>query len=116
MTSYKMFPLDVSNGEDFALIASIKDDSTLWHLRYGHPHMKGLKILRDKGMVFRLPRIDSTNLCEGCIYGKETRKSFRVGKTKSTSHYLELIHAGQCKRRLWVGVYTFYYSLMTIVA
>ena len=67
MTSNKMFPLDVSNMEDFALTASMKDDSTLWHLRYGHLHMNGLKILRDKGMVFGLPRIDSTNLCEGCI-------------------------------------------------
>ena len=70
MTSNKMFPLDVSNMEDFALTTSIKDDSALWHLRYGHLYRKGLKILRDKGMVFGLPRIDSTNLCEECIYGK----------------------------------------------
>ena len=34
MTSNKMFPLDVSNMEDFALTPSTKDDSTLWHLRY----------------------------------------------------------------------------------
>ena len=95
MTSNEMFPLDVSNMEDFAT-ASTKDDSTLWHLRYGHLHMNGLKILRYKGMVFGLPRIDSTNLCEGCIYGKQTMKSFPVGKTKRASHFLELIHADLC--------------------
>jgi len=96
MTSNKMFPLDVSNMENFALTSSMKDDSTLWHLKYRHLHMNGLKILRDKGMVFGLPRIDSTNLCEGCIYGKQTRKSFPVGKAKRASHYLELIHADLC--------------------
>ena len=58
--------------------------------------MNGLKILRDKVMVFGLPRIDSTNLCEGCIYGKQTRKSFPVGKAKRASHCLELIHADLC--------------------
>ena len=96
MTSNKMFPLDISNMENFALTASTKDDSTLWHLRYGHLHMNGLKILRNKGMVFGLPRIDSTNLCEGCIYGKQTRKSFPVGKARRASHCLELIHADLC--------------------
>ena len=76
---------------------------TLWHLRYGHLHMKGLKILRDKDMVFVLPRNDTTNLwegrmhlCEGCIYGKQTRKSFPVGKTKRALHYLEVIHTDLC--------------------
>lgn len=41
MTSNKMFPLDVSNVENFVLAASAKDDSTLWHLRYEHLNMKG---------------------------------------------------------------------------
>ena len=58
--------------------------------------MNGLKILKDKCMVFGLPRIDSTNLCEGCIYGKQTRKSFPVGKAKRALAYLELIHADLC--------------------
>ncbi|KAI9102238.1 hypothetical protein K1719_023748 [Acacia pycnantha] len=36
MTPNKMFPLDVANMENFALAASAKIDSKLWHLRYGH--------------------------------------------------------------------------------
>ena len=96
ITSNKMFPLGVSNMEDSALIASTKDDSTLWHLRYGHLHTKDLEILRDIGMVFKLPRIDSTNLCERCIYGKQTRKSFPVGKAKRAPHCLQLIHVDLC--------------------
>ena len=58
--------------------------------------MNDLKILRDKGMFFGLPRIDSINLCEGCIYGKQTRKSFSIGKAKRASHYLELIQGDLC--------------------
>ena len=48
MTSNKMFPLDVSNLENFALATSVKDDSNLWHLRYGHLNIKGLKLLMIK--------------------------------------------------------------------
>ena len=55
MTSNKMFPLDVSNMGDFALVTNTKDHSILWHMIYEHLHMKGLKITRDKGMVFELP-------------------------------------------------------------
>ncbi|KAG8489880.1 hypothetical protein CXB51_015928 [Gossypium anomalum] len=51
MTPNKMFPLDVSNMENFVLVASAKDDSKLWHLRYGRLNIKGLKLLSDKGMV-----------------------------------------------------------------
>lgn len=91
-----MFPLDVSNMENFALAASVKDDSKLWHLRYGHLNIKGLKLLVDKGMVLGLPKIDSIELCEGCIYGKQTRKSFPVGKAWRASKCLELIHADLC--------------------
>ncbi|KAL4312115.1 hypothetical protein GQ457_01G013630 [Hibiscus cannabinus] len=43
-----MFPLDVSTMENFALAANAKDDSELWHLRYGHLSVKGLKLLSDK--------------------------------------------------------------------
>ncbi|XP_037493577.1 uncharacterized protein LOC119370128 [Jatropha curcas] len=53
MTLNKMFPLDVSNMENFALAANAKDDSMLWHLRYGHLHMKGLKLLSDKENVIQ---------------------------------------------------------------
>ncbi|KAH0779714.1 hypothetical protein KY290_006141 [Solanum tuberosum] len=48
MTPNNMFPLDVSNMENFALAASAKDDSKLWHLRYGHLNINGLKLLVDK--------------------------------------------------------------------
>jgi hypothetical protein len=96
MTPNKMFPLDVSTMQNFALAASTKDDSKLWHLRYGHLNMKGLKLLSVKGMVFGLPKIGFLDLCEGCIYGKQTRHSFPIGKAWRASKCLELIHADLC--------------------
>ena len=73
-----------------------KNDSELWHLRYGHLNFKGLQLLGQKGMVRGLPKIDSFDLCEGCIYGKHSRRSFPIEKAWRASTCLELIHADLC--------------------
>lgn len=92
-----LFPLDVSGVERCALAAGGElDDSTLWHLRYGHLNEKGLKLLSRKEMVFGLPKIESFGLCEGCIFGKQSKKSFPVGKSWRASECLELVHADLC--------------------
>lgn len=96
MTQNKMFPLEVSNMGNFVLAAGEKYDSKLWHLRYGHLNIKGLKLLNEKSMVLGLPKINSIELCEGCIYGKQIRKSFPVGKAWRASKCLEFIHADLC--------------------
>lgn len=48
MTQNKMFPLEVSNMEHLALVASVKNDSRLWHLRYDHLNGESLKLLNKK--------------------------------------------------------------------
>jgi transposase InsO family protein len=53
-------------------------------------------LLNQKGMVLGLPKIESLDLCEGCIYGKQKRKSFPVGNAWRASHCLELIHVDLC--------------------
>lgn len=80
MTQNKMFPLDISN-VGTALVVKGKNETNLWHLRYGHLNVNGLKLLVQKDMVIGLPKINELDLCEGCIYGKQTRKSFPVGKS-----------------------------------
>ena len=40
MKKNKMFPLEVSNVENFSLVVGAKNDSELWHLRYGHLSFK----------------------------------------------------------------------------
>jgi len=68
----------------------------LWHLRYGHLNVNGLKLLVQKDMVIGLPKTNELDLCEGCIYGKQTRKLFPVEKSWRTTTCLELVHADLC--------------------
>lgn len=48
-------------------------------------------------MVYGLPEIESIDLCEGCIYGKQHRKSFPSSGAWRASHLLELIHMDVCE-------------------
>lgn len=98
MTENKMFPLEVSKVEQ-ALVVSEKnlEESKLWHLRYGHLNMSGLRLLSQNKMVHGLPNIGPVeNVCEGCIYGKQHRKSFPVGRSFRATSCLEIVHADLC--------------------
>ena len=59
-------------------------------------NVKGLKLLSKKEMVFRLPKIDSLEFCETCIYGKQCKRPFLKGKSKRASCSLEIVHADLC--------------------
>lgn len=79
------------------MTASLKNESLLWHLRYGHLNINGLKLLNKKDMVFGRPKIDSfDSVCEGCKYRKECRKPFRIGEAWRARCSLELVHADLC--------------------
>ncbi|KAL6335250.1 hypothetical protein AAG906_029487 [Vitis piasezkii] len=101
-----LFPLEMSSIEKHALVVKETSESNLWHLRYGHLNVKGLKLLSKKEMVFGLPKIDSVNVCEGCIYGKQSKKPFPKGRSRRASSCLEIIHADLCgpmqTRMSWV--------------
>lgn len=47
-------------------------------------------------MVLELPKSSSIDLCEGCFYTKQTRKSFPVGQAWRALKCLELIQAYLC--------------------
>ena len=55
MGKNKMFPLGISCLDDSALVANVRDDSWIWHLRYGHSYFNALKLLSHKKMVHDLP-------------------------------------------------------------
>lgn len=69
----EMFPLDVSQMENFVLKIKENNDSMVWHLRYGHMNFNGLKLLRDNGMVSSLPKITHIKVCEGYVQRKQTK-------------------------------------------
>ena len=47
MAQNQMFPLEVSGVTDCALVVKICD-ANLWHLRYGHLNIRGLKLLGER--------------------------------------------------------------------
>ena len=96
MTKNRMFPLNISSVKRQAFISKECSESDIWHLRYGHLHLNGLKSLKQKDMVMGLPSIDTLEFCEGCILGKHSQKPFSVGKSWRASQCLELVHADLC--------------------
>ncbi|KAD2804960.1 hypothetical protein E3N88_38337 [Mikania micrantha] len=68
-----------------------KEDSMLWHCRYGHLHEQALQQLSKEFMVTGLSSIGSIQQCEGCIFGKQTRRLFPT-RTWCSSYPLQLVH------------------------
>lgn len=96
MMPNKLFPLEVSSVDNHVLVVKESTETRLWHLRYGHLNVKSLNLLNQKEMVSGLPKIESLGLCEGCVYGKQHKKSFPTGKSRRATNCLELIHADLC--------------------
>nr|GEW77254.1 retrovirus-related Pol polyprotein from transposon TNT 1-94 [Tanacetum cinerariifolium] len=91
-----MFPLDVSSVKEKAMVVKAWKDYDIWHLRYGHLHLNGLKLLKNKDMVMGLPNIDDIEFCEGWVLGKQIRNLFLVGKSWRACRHLELVRADLC--------------------
>jgi transposase InsO family protein len=77
--------------------SEIQDDSWLWNFRFGHLNFGGLKLLHTKDMVKGFPLIEKPErICEGCIFGKQHRESFPVGKSYREKAPLEIVHSDIC--------------------
>ncbi|CAL5403117.1 unnamed protein product [Camellia sinensis] len=97
MTRNRMFPLYLCNDTLPCFAAMVKDQAWLWHLRYGHLNFNGLKILHQKNMVSGLPQIDHVSqVCEGCVVGKQHRNAFPKGRAWRAKKVLELVHSDIC--------------------
>ena len=71
----------------------VQDESWLWHFRFGHMNFGGLKLLHTKNMVKGLPLITRPErVCEGCIFGKQHKETFPVGKSYRAHKSLEIVH------------------------
>jgi hypothetical protein len=62
------------------MVAKDLNQSELWHLRYGHLNINGLKLLNQKQIVYGLPKINQIGVCEGCIFGKQAKFPFPKAK------------------------------------
>jgi len=80
-----------------AFQSEVQDDSWLWNFRFVHLNFGGMKLLHTKDMVKGLALIEKQErICEGCIFGKQHRKSFLVGKYYKAKSPLEIVHSEIC--------------------
>ncbi|XP_020258742.1 uncharacterized protein LOC109835165 [Asparagus officinalis] len=72
MSRNRLFTLNIHADPVKCLKSIIKDETWLWHLRFGHLAFSGLNLLWKEKMVKGLPQINHPNqLCEGCMKGKQ---------------------------------------------
>ncbi|KAG8486393.1 hypothetical protein CXB51_019730 [Gossypium anomalum] len=94
MTRNRLFTIDIESREVKCMKNAIKDESWLWHLRFGHLGFFDLKLLSKENMVNGLPKINPLDqLCEAWIKGKQHRQSFEAGKTRRARRPLEIVHS-----------------------
>ncbi|KAJ0680967.1 putative RNA-directed DNA polymerase [Helianthus annuus] len=91
-----MFPLNLSH-DIVPRVCNVmtQDMHVLWHRRYGHINFDTLHKMGAHEVVTGLPKISkrTANICEGCLFGKNTRKSFPKHTTWHAEKPLQLIHS-----------------------
>ncbi|KAI5334414.1 hypothetical protein L3X38_024547 [Prunus dulcis] len=97
MRGNRSFPMKLHAEIHLAYKASVCHSTAIWHRRLGHLNMSSLKLLQEQEMVVGLPEITAvTEVCEGCILGKQCRESFPKEATTRASTPLELVHSDIC--------------------
>ena len=89
----KVGTLYMTTDEERTIAAAVSQNcSELWHRRLGHMSEKGMKVLAKDS---KLPGLKSVNLdmCEGCIFGKQKKVSFRKGGKAPKEEKLALVHS-----------------------
>ncbi|GJW89721.1 retrovirus-related pol polyprotein from transposon TNT 1-94 [Tanacetum coccineum] len=74
-------------------LATIDDNSTLWHRRLGHANMHLIQSLASKELVRNLPKLKfDQHFCDACKMGKQAHASHKAKNVVSTTRCLELLH------------------------
>ncbi|KAL3694940.1 hypothetical protein R1sor_008591 [Riccia sorocarpa] len=69
----------------------------LWHNRLGHPSYESLHYMSTRKTATGLPDIPkTTNICTGCMAGKQMREPFPDHSETRATSILQLLHADLC--------------------
>ncbi|GJT83747.1 retrovirus-related pol polyprotein from transposon TNT 1-94 [Tanacetum coccineum] len=83
----------VNKPNDQIFLATIDDNSTLWHRRLGHANMCLIQSLASKKLVRNLPKLKfDQHFCDACKIGKQAHASHKAKNAVSTTKCLELLH------------------------
>ncbi|GJX39868.1 retrovirus-related pol polyprotein from transposon TNT 1-94 [Tanacetum coccineum] len=73
-------------------LATINDNSTLWHRRLGHANMRLIQSLASKELVRNLPKLKfDQHFCDACKIRKQAHASHKAKNVVSTTKCLELL-------------------------
>ncbi|GJV82605.1 retrovirus-related pol polyprotein from transposon TNT 1-94 [Tanacetum coccineum] len=79
--------------KDKNFLATIDENSTLWHRRLGHANMRLIQSLAYKELVRNLPKLKfDQHFCDACKIGKQAHASHKSKNIVSTNRTLELLH------------------------
>nr|GEX85349.1 retrovirus-related Pol polyprotein from transposon TNT 1-94 [Tanacetum cinerariifolium] len=78
---------------DQICLATINENSTLWHMRLGYVNMRLIQSLASKELVRNLPNLKfDQHFCDACKIGKQAYGSHKAKNVVSTTRCLELLH------------------------
>ncbi|GJX59880.1 retrotransposon protein, partial [Tanacetum coccineum] len=79
--------------KDQICLATIDENSTLWHRRLGHANMRLIQSLASKELVRNLPKLKfDQHFCDACKIRKQAHTSHKAKNIVSTTRCLELLH------------------------
>ncbi|GJS66135.1 retrovirus-related pol polyprotein from transposon TNT 1-94 [Tanacetum coccineum] len=79
--------------EDKIYLATIDENSMLWHRRLGHANMCLIQLLPSKELVRNLPKLKfDQHFCDACKIRKQAHASHKAKNIVSTTRCLELLH------------------------
>ncbi|GJS06786.1 retrovirus-related pol polyprotein from transposon TNT 1-94 [Tanacetum coccineum] len=79
--------------KDQICLATIDENSTLWHRRLGHANMRLIQSLASKELVKNLPKLKfDQHLCNACKIRKQAHVSHKAKNIISTTRCLKLLH------------------------
>ncbi|GJX49587.1 retrovirus-related pol polyprotein from transposon TNT 1-94 [Tanacetum coccineum] len=79
--------------KDQICLATIDENSTLWHRRLGHANMHLIQSLASKELVRNLPKLKfDQHLCDACKIEKHAYASHKAKNIVSMTRCLELLH------------------------
>nr|GEW71201.1 retrovirus-related Pol polyprotein from transposon TNT 1-94 [Tanacetum cinerariifolium] len=79
--------------KDKICLATIDENSTLWHRRLGHTNMRLIQSLASKELIRILPKLKfDQHFCDACKIRKQAHASHKAKNIVSTTRCLELLH------------------------
>ncbi|GJX22080.1 zinc finger, CCHC-type containing protein [Tanacetum coccineum] len=91
----RFYKAQLKVGKPYCLQANIDEESWLWHVRLGHIGFGAVNLMHK--LAKGVPVIKHQDqVCESCMVGKQTKKSFSKKATYRASRLLEMVHGDIC--------------------